>query len=47
MIAPVPMTTAAAGTANTASGSRNGRTTAQASTTSSMAGDRDSASTMR
>ncbi|WP_190141758.1 hypothetical protein OG528_19905 [Streptomyces platensis] len=47
MIAPAAITTAAAGTAKTASGSRNGRVTAQTSTTSSMARDRDSASTMR
>lgn len=47
VIAPAAITTAAAGTAKTASGSRNGRVTAQTSTTSSMARDRDSASTMR
>ena len=43
-IAPVPMTTTAAGTATTASGQPHGRITAQASTARSMTADSASAS---
>ncbi|CAM5323926.1 hypothetical protein SALBM217S_04175 [Streptomyces griseoloalbus] len=44
VIAPVAITTPAAGTANAASGQRKGRTTAHTSTTASAATDSDSSS---